>query len=243
MKEKSKIMFSTVIVIGIIVILYMIVLQLPKSYISEKYSIERAEIKSIYFIPPYVYDNSGHSSNIFDFEKVNPRWKYKYKNECFYVDYIDGKYYDDFQLTQLYNWSVEYLRENIDNNITGIELYCEDIYGFQIYIQDSSSCIQKSQVYDFLDYVLKNYEHDFVIYYLTNDVSHLINNLEDSELIKNDLQNKVCSHFNFGRKTAIYILDDNNIIEKICVDNRDLREGYFIEYEQRELLKQTRHLV
>ena len=168
---------------------------------------ERNEIKSVYFVPPYFRDESNHSSNIFDFEKVNPKWKIKYKDDTFYVDYIDGKYYDDFQLTQIYNWSIEYLQKNIDSHISKIEIHSESIYYFQAENNSSSELIQESQIYNFLDFILKDYNNDFVVYYSVNDISPYIDDTETATKIKNDLQDKICKHFNFNRKPIIYIID------------------------------------
>ena len=114
-------------------------LQLPKTYLCEKYGFENNEVKSIYLIPPYIHNNSNNSSNIFDFEKIGARWKFKYKNETFFVDYLEGQYYDDFQLSEIYDWSLEYLQESINNQITGIELYSEDIYEYQKFVTESVS--------------------------------------------------------------------------------------------------------
>ena len=117
MKKSKKFILAILIIVIALVFVYLAILQIPKSYLSEKYNLERNEIRSVYFVPPYFRNESNHSSNIFDFEKVNSKWKIKYKDDTIYVDYIDGKYYDDFQLTQIYNWSVEYLQKNIDSHI------------------------------------------------------------------------------------------------------------------------------
>ena len=178
-----------------------------KSYLSKKYNLERNEIKSVYFVPPYFRNESNHSSNIFDFEKVNSKWKIKYRNNNFCVDYIDGKFYDDFQLTQIYNWSVEYLQKNIDSHISKVEIHSECIYYFQAENNSSSKLIQESQIHDFLDFALKDYNNDFVVYYSANDISPYINDTETATKIKSDLQDKICKYFNFNRKPIIYIVD------------------------------------
>lgn len=221
-----------------LVFVYLAILQMPKSYLSEKYNLERNEIKSVYFVPPYFRNESNHSSNIFDFEKVNPKWKIKYRDNNFYVDYIDGKYYDDFQLTQIYNWSVEYLQKNIDSNISGIEIHSECIYNFQAGNNNSSELIQESQIHNFLNFALKDYNNDFVVYYSVNDISPYIDDTETATKIKSDLQDKICKHFNFSRKPIVYIVDDE-IIENSIYSHK----GYFLEYKQIELLKQEKHLI
>lgn len=207
MKKSKKFILAILIIVIALALIYSAILQIPKSYLSKKYNLERNEIKSVYFVPPYFRNESNHSSNIFDFEKVNSKWKIKYRNNNFYVDYINGKYYDDFQLTQIYNWTVEYLQKNIDSHISKVEIHSECIYYFQAENNSSSELIQKSQIHNFLDFALKDYNNDFVVYYSVNDISPYIDDTETATKIKNDLQDKICKHFNFNRKPIIYIVD------------------------------------
>ena len=238
LKKSKKLILAILIIVIASAFMYLAILQIPKSYLSEKYNLERNEIKSVYFVPPYFCNESNHSSNIFDFEKVNSKWKIKYRNNNFYVDYIDGKYYDDFQLTQIYNWSVEYLQKNIDSHISKVEIHSECIYYFQAENNSSSELIQKSQIHNFLDFALKDYNNDFVVYYSVNDISPYIDDTEAATKIKSDLQDKICKYFNFNRKPIVYIVDD-----EITENNIYSHKGYFLEYKQIELLKQEKHLI
>lgn len=238
MKKSKKFILAILIIVIALALIYSAILQIPKSYLSKKYNLERNEIKSVYFVPPYFRNESNHSSNIFDFEKVNLKWKIKYRNNNFYVDYINGKYYDDFQLTQIYNWTVEYLQKNIDSHISKVEIHSECIYYFQAENNSSSELIQKSQIHNFLDFALKDYNNDFVVYYSVNDISPYIDDTEAATKIKSDLQDKICKYFNFNRKPIVYIVDD-----EITENNIYSHKEYFLEYKQIELLKQEKHLI
>lgn len=238
MKKSKKFILAILIIVIALALIYSAILQIPKSYLSKKYNLERNEIKSVYFVPPYFRNESNHSSNIFDFEKVNSKWKIKYRNNNFYVDYINGKYYDDFQLTQIYNWTVEYLQKNIDSHISKVEIHSECIYYFQAENNSSSELIQKSQIHNFLDFALKDYNNDFVVYYSVNDISPYIDDTEAATKIKSDLQDKICKYFNFNRKPIVYIVDD-----EITENNIYSHKGYFLEHKQIELLKQEKHLI
>ncbi|MGN0489387.1 MAG: hypothetical protein ACI4HO_09020 [Ruminococcus sp.] len=238
MKKNKKFILAILIIVIALALIYSAILQMPKSYLSKKYNLEKNEIKSVYFVPPYFRNESNHSSNIFDFEKVNSKWKIKYRNNNFYVDYIDGKYYDDFQLTQIYNWSVEYLQKNIDSHISKIEIHSESIYCFQTENNSSSELIQENQTCNLLDFILKDYNNDFVVYYSVNDISPYIDDTEAATKIKSDLQDKICKYFNFNRKPIVYIVDD-----EITENDIYSHKGYFLEYKQIELLKQEKHLI
>ena len=238
MKKSKKFILAILIIVIALALIYSAILQIPKSYLSKKYNLERNEIKSVYFVPPYFRNESNHSSNIFDFEKVNSKWKIKYRNNNFYVDYINGKYYDDFQLTQIYNWTVEYLQKNIDSHISKVEIHSECIYYFQAENNSSSELIQKSQIHNFLDFALKDYNNDFVVYYSVNDISPYIDDTEAATKIKSDLQDKICKYFNFNRKPIVYIVDD-----EITENNISSHKGYFVGYKPIALLIQDKHLI
>lgn len=75
MKKSKKFILAILIIVIALVFMYLAILQIPKSYLSEKYNLEKNEIKSVYFVPPYFRNESNHSSNIFDFEKVIPNGK------------------------------------------------------------------------------------------------------------------------------------------------------------------------
>ena len=243
MKNKKKLSLIIIVLFLIVFLMYFLCLQLPKTYLSDKYGYEKNEIKSIYLIPPYIHNNSNNSANIFDFEKIGPRWKFKYKNETFFVDYLEGQYYDELQLSEIYDWSLEYLQENINKQITGIELYSEDIYKYQKFVTESTDYINKSQIKEFLELVLKNYEHDFVIYYSVNDISTYIDNKQKTNEIKRQIKNDINNHFDFDRDVLVYITSDEIVIKKEQPNYYNLREGYFIEYKTIKSLKARDQII
>ena len=98
-------------------------------------------------------------------------------------------------------------KKNIDSNISGIEIHSECIYNFQAENNSSSELIQESQIHNFLDFALKDYNNDFVVYYSVNDISTYIDDAEAVSKIKSDLQEKICKYFNFNRKPIVYIID------------------------------------
>lgn len=243
MKNKKRLLWVILVPFIIVFSLYFMCLQLPKTYLCEKYGFENNEVKSVWLTPPYIHNNSNNSANIFDYEKVGPRWKFKYKNETFFVDYLEGQYYDDFQLSEIYDWSLEYLQESINNQITGIELYSEDIYEYQKFVTESTDYINRNQTKEFLEFVLKNYQHDFVIYYSVNDISTYIDNKQKTNTIKNQINNDVNNHFNFDRDVFVYITNDEFHIKKEQPNNYNLREGYFIDYKTIKSLKKHNQII
>ena len=99
------------------------------------------------------------------------------------------------------------MQKNIDSHISRVEIHSECIYYFQAENNSSSELIQESQIHNFLDFALKDYNNDFVVYYSVNDISPYINDTETATKIKSDLQDKICKYFNFNRKPIVYIVD------------------------------------
>ena len=49
MKKSKKFILAILIIVIALAFVYLTILQMPKSYLSEKYNLERNEIKSVYF--------------------------------------------------------------------------------------------------------------------------------------------------------------------------------------------------
>ncbi len=56
------------------------------------------------------------------------KWKYKYNNIVFNVERIKNNYYDDYQLNDLFNWTTEYFKKNINEDIVGVSISSDMIY-------------------------------------------------------------------------------------------------------------------
>ena len=91
------------------------------NYLQDKYNMSYNQITVI----DYEMKKPGNDTSFLPLNTYwSPyKWELEYNNKSFFVNRIDGKYYDDFQLTQIYNWSIEYLQKNIDNHISGIEIH------------------------------------------------------------------------------------------------------------------------
>ena len=61
MKKSKKFILAILIIVIASAFMYLAILQIPKSYLSEKYNLERNEIKTVYFVPPYFRNESNHS--------------------------------------------------------------------------------------------------------------------------------------------------------------------------------------
>lgn len=98
------------------------------SYLSEKYGAFEQDFDLVKYYPKRIINNSSNTSNLFDFYLTNEKWRFKYKNRLFYVEKIKNKFYDNYQLEDISYWAKSYLKDNVDQNIMGIEISSEFLY-------------------------------------------------------------------------------------------------------------------
>ena len=69
----------------------------------------------------------------------------------FYVDCVNDRYFDDYQLEDLSKWCTKDLQENVDENIVGFETDSSNLYDISAidnnYIFDSPLLESDAQVY------------------------------------------------------------------------------------------------
>ena len=78
------------------------------------------------------------------------KWELEYNNKSFFVNRIDGKYYDDYQLDEIESVATEWFKQNVDNNIVGIKLSSANIINYQARIAGNVT-INENNIKDFLN--------------------------------------------------------------------------------------------
>ena len=78
------------------------------------------------------------------------KWELQYNDKSFFVNRIDGKYYDDYQLDEIESVATEWFKQNIDNNIVGIKLSSANIINYQARIAGNIT-INEKNIKDFLN--------------------------------------------------------------------------------------------
>jgi len=112
------------------------------------------------------YNMSYNQITVLDFEMKKPgndtsflplntywspyKWELEYNNKSFFVNRIDGKYYDDYQLDEIESVATEWFKQNIDNNIVGIKLSSANIINYQARIAGNIT-ISENNIKDFLN--------------------------------------------------------------------------------------------
>ena len=78
------------------------------------------------------------------------KWEFEYNNKSFFVNRIDGKYYDDYQLDEMESVATEWFKQNIDRNIIGIKLSSANIINYQARVAGNIT-IYENNIKDFLN--------------------------------------------------------------------------------------------
>lgn len=175
MKKGKKIAFAIVIVIvaisiGSIYTYNSYITHSAIDYLCEKYNVDKDEFEVLDSeIPKYYLSDDA----IPQLEKGYSKWEFKYNDKTFFVNRIDGEFYDDHQLDDVENWCVEWLKNNIEESTYLIELSSLDLYKYQQYINDNYYCFSKESIEQFLKFYNNqkiNETHYLNVYYSDNGV-------------------------------------------------------------------------
>lgn len=172
-----------------------------KRYIANKYNIETDLISEVSYTKKHLEPDFVLFEN-FNIWVVPSRWKFNYGEREFNVEYINDHFVDDYQLEDLEIWCTEYLQDNVDSNISGIELYSDMIFHDNTYdmfskrsryytVRSSKSLSysdnklwKQEDISKFLNYQFDNYKHLGVFYktdniskYSTTDINSSYDNL------------------------------------------------------------------
>lgn len=126
-------------------------------YLCEKYDAQPEEFELIYYNQAhYIQEEVG----FLDYEKVwvDFSFEYVYKDRHFVVSRNKNGFYDDYQFDDIQKWCTEWLQENADERIVGINFNTNNIINFYENTgYDFSYVLSKKDAKKFLlNYVNKN---------------------------------------------------------------------------------------
>ena len=188
------IIFAVFLIFGIAHIIYV---QCHRAevveYLVDKYDFEKKDIVLLDYEGEKFHDDSDLGI-LFDWYTTSPTWKLRYNKRTFGVTKTKYGFSDDYQLEDIFEWSVDYLK-TVDPNVVGIKINCGKLHNI----------VTKDTIKDFLI----NDNDSFVIYYkvdsleqyyiyskngfkYTNDNYDKINYqvLKEFEFVNKDIENK-----------------------------------------------------
>lgn len=124
-------------------------------YLVDKYDFDKKDIVLLDYEGEKFHDDSDLGI-LFDWYTTSPTWKIRCNKRTFGVTKTKYGFSDDYQLEDIFEWSVDYLK-SIDPNVVGIKIDCGKLHNI----------VTKDTIKDFLI----NDNDSFVIYYKVNDLS------------------------------------------------------------------------
>lgn len=126
-----------------------------KEYIAYKYGVTQSEITEVEEYKAHI-ETEFVLLEKFNIWVVPAKWVFNVDGKNFNVEYFQKHYVDDFQLEDLEIWCTEYLQDNVDSNISGIELYSDMIFKITLMI-----CFLNAQ--DIILFAHQNHYHIRII--------------------------------------------------------------------------------
>lgn len=173
--------------------------QRPVEYLTEKYSANVDDFEFVDFKIRHFFIDMDRIKGGWQRSK----WHYKYNDVIFTIEYDDEKkvYVDDYQLEEVFEWSVEYLQKNIDERIVGVDLdssyfYYDPLFEVKKKETFNNRLIKKDEIFDFLE---NGFLEGLDLYYYEDDLN------EDE--FKRKITIKVNNHFNINTKIHFYKVD------------------------------------
>ena len=170
--------------------------QRPVEYLTEKYSANADDFEFVDFKIRHFFIDMDRIKGGWQRSK----WHYKYNDVIFTIEYDDEKkvYVDDYQLEEVFEWSVEYLQKNIDERIVGVDLdssyfYYDPLFEVANKKTADNKIIHKEDIFSFLKKELKC---GMCIYYC-DDISN-------KDELKKEITNKLDTHFKINSEIYIY---------------------------------------
>ena len=163
-----------------------------KHYLSKKYEWETEKISIIEYQKSHFDTDFGplglDASNSIWYR--DRKWICEYNGRQFHVEYYLFRFMDDYQLEDIFKWCTEYLQENYDREVVGVEVYSDIIYHSPDYKFDYSLPWNSNKVFK------------------KDDAKELMQiQMETGTL---NLFYKVNSLFDFGDKKPVKYFPNNN---------------------------------
>lgn len=122
------------------------------TYLSHKYDAKRSEFELVDYRHAGTYWDSSRDEFFQFLAWRDFAFEFEYKGREFFVNRSDGKFYDDYQLEDVEAWCTQWLQENIDKNIIGINLNILFVNRYYDNVgKKYSEQIQKDDVFDMMN--------------------------------------------------------------------------------------------
>lgn len=176
---------------------YIFVKAKAEHYLCQKYDAKPSEIELVDYKHAKPYWN--HDPIISEIHWSDFSFEFEYNDKKFFVNRDEGKFYDDYQLEDIEKWCTEWLKENIDEKLIGINIDSTNItYYLKNTKNDNCYIIKETDVEDFIKHCKKDTNDIFVNY---NDEDIKISEQDD---IREEIIFLLKKRLNTSRQFNVY---------------------------------------
>ena len=225
MKKKTKITIAVLtavpllifsIIFGSYTIAKIVMTNGAVLYLQDKYQMSEDQLDVLdYETGRYHIVSTDWILEPFIVEWHNYKWQFDYNGREFFVNRINGRYYDDYQLDDIQLWATEWLSKNVDENIIGIKFDSEILFNYQIHYSNKMLFTGDNAIDLFNDPCTYDYSNDFfefgVEIYIDETYYSSMTEQENEHIlavVKNKLPN---SKFEFLEKVKDNKIEKNKI--------------------------------
>lgn len=164
-------------------------------YLKDKYGLSESQLEIVdYETGMYHIESTDWIFKPFEIKWYNYKWKFEYADKKIFVNRINGRYYDDYQLDDLQIWMTDWLKSNINENIVGVQFDSSYLIKYQMNF-GNKSVITENKIVDFFNtdciYEDNDYLVDFMLALYVDDSYYNQISEHKNEYILNRVKEKI----------------------------------------------------
>ena len=192
-KNRILVVFSVVLLISAIIfgsyaVAKTVMTKGAFEYLQDKYEMTEEQLDILdYETGRYHLVSTDWIFEPFKIEWHNYKWQFEYNGREFFVNRINGRYYDDYQLDDIQLWATDWLSKNVDENIIGIRFDSEILFNYQMHYSNKMLFTKDNAIDLFndactYDYYDKFYEFNNALY-LDKDFYYSLSKQEKEQIL------------------------------------------------------------
>lgn len=227
-KNRILVVFSVVLLISAIVfgsyaVAKTVMTKGAFEYLQDKYEMTEEQLDILdYETGRYHLVSTDWIFEPFKIEWHNYKWQFKYNGREFFVNRIDGRYYDDYQLDDIQLWATEWLSKNVDEKIVGIHFDSTHLLNYQLNY-GNQSVITKQDAIEFFNNacIYDDYKDSFVGFdagiFVEESYYYSLSNEEKDDILNTIKDILPSSEFEFIADSEDYKIEKDKIKYSIWI--------------------------
>ena len=227
-KNRILVVFSVVLLISAIVfgsyaVAKTVMTKGAFEYLQDKYEMTEEQLDILdYETGRYHLVSTDWIFEPFKIEWHNYKWQFEYNGREFFVNRINGRYYDDYQLDDIQLWATEWLSKNVDEKIVGIHFDSTHLLNYQLNY-GNQSVITKQDAIEFFNNacIYDDYKDSFVGFdagiFVEESYYYSLSNEEKDDILNTIKDILPSSEFEFIADSEDYKIEKDKIKYSIWI--------------------------